>query len=174
MRSLQHSSASRSVGMQSVSITTPCALFRRSCRISSSVRFLTLGLLPGTSANTLLKLVQRRRSLSCESTSTESAVILRSISTMSAPMRMTLSIAGIEFSGKLRQSPRWQATTTYLEPGSFIWAAIASARLVYAGRPFPQEANPRTATAIISILFIFTNIRKNLTLCQRKPHWQNF
>ena len=64
-----------------------------------------------------LPVVVRFSVRSWQTTSTLSEVSARSISTMSAPMPITDSMAAREFSGQLRQSPRWQATSTFFEAG---------------------------------------------------------
>lgn len=45
---------------------------------------------------------------------------------MSTPMPITDSIAGMEFSGQLRQSPRCETTTTYREEG--LWSSARTNR----------------------------------------------
>ena len=155
MRSFVHRSASRSVGIRSVSISTPWARLRLSILISSSVRSEILALLPGWSRKTRLKLVVRRTFPSWHKTRTLSLVRWMSISTISASIAITLSIAGMEFSGQLRQSPRWTATTTYLVDGSCIWAAIAAAREGYCvDGPGAEHDNRKHRAAITNRLFL--------------------
>ena len=71
-------------------------------------------------------LVVRSIVLSWHRTSTLSLVSLRSSSMMSTPMPITDSIAGMEFSGQLRQSPRCETTTTYRDEG--LWSSARTNR----------------------------------------------
>lgn len=67
-------------------------------------------------------------------------------------------MAGIEFSGQLRQSPRWETTATYSDLGSLSWAAMASALEAY----FWQNAGTvASANAIIETSLFILQIYEN-------------
>ena len=125
-------------------VTRPMPLRKRSCLISASVRFLT----------SPFPLVVRSTFLSCISTKWPSFVMCKSISTISTPIATQFSIAGMEFSGALRQSPRCDTTSTRCAFG------LLSASKANPNSPSAQAKFTHTTakSSPIKILFIIKKI----------------
>ena len=116
-------------------------------------------------------LVVRSIVLSWQSTSTLSLVSLRSISMTSTPIAITDSMASIEFSGQLRQSPRCETTTTFFD----VWIvqfgqnpvrAAAGGRFGFATRTSRGVPPRRIISANFSFSIVFFKFDKRRKACR--------